>query len=292
MKILVTGAAGNLGRALLQKCRDRHEVVATDIVTLPEDLAGEGHVTFKQGDTFDPAFFREVATGCDAICHAAALHGGNVKTHSHQQFIQANVGGADMICQTMLDLGIERIAFSSTSQVTVGRGGDMSGASIITDQTPPRPDTIYSLSKFMAEQVYDHFARIHGLRVSCLRYCGFGYWGRTPLGTSLVSRYLESIDIAEANLRCIECDAIRSEMFYVGPINPLTTSDMVKACVEPETVLEKYWPGSVDLLKKAGRPMDDPLWPKLEVTRLCQVTGWRPEYTFEILLEELKTNPR
>ena len=122
MKILVTGAAGNLGRAILQKCRGRHEVVGVDIVALPEELASEDHFTFKKGDAFDPEFFRDVATGCDAICHTAALHGGNLNTHSREQFIQVNAGGADMICQTMLYLGIERIAFSSTSEVTIGRG--------------------------------------------------------------------------------------------------------------------------------------------------------------------------
>jgi len=32
MKILVTGAAGTLGQALLEKCRGRHEVIGVDVV--------------------------------------------------------------------------------------------------------------------------------------------------------------------------------------------------------------------------------------------------------------------
>lgn len=292
MKILVTGAAGNLGRALIEKSRGRHQVVGADTVALSDELADQKHVTFRQGDVFDPAFFREMANGCDAICHTAALHGGNLKTHTHDQFIQANVAGADMICQTMLDLGIKRMAFSSTSEVTIGRGWDRSGPVVITDQTPPCPDTIYSLSKLMAEQVYDYYARLHGLRVACLRYCGFGYMTGHQIGTAYVSRYLESPDVAEANLRCIESDAIRSEVLYVGPLNPLTGPDMVTACTEPRTILEKYWPGCVDLLERAGHAVDNHLWPKLDVTRLRQITGWEPEFTFEALLEDLQNKER
>lgn len=288
MKILVTGAAGNLGRAILTKCRGRHTVVGLDITELPADLAGEDHVRFSIGDAFDPAFFREHAIGCDAICHTAALHGGHLKTHSQEQFLQTNAIGANMICQAMVDLEINRIAFSSTSEITIGREWNHSGPAVITEHTPACPDSSYSLSKFMAEQVYSYFSRRHGLRVSNLRYCGFGYLQAQQVGTNRVSRYLESTDVAEANLCCIENDAIRNEVLYVGPINPLSGPDMVTACADPHTVLEKYWPGCVDRLEKAGQPTDGPLWPKLDATRLCQITGWQPEHTFETLLDQLE----
>ena len=103
MKILVTGAAGNLGRALLEKCRGRHEVIGADVVEPPPEVAGADHVQFVRGDVFDELFFREVAAGCDAICHTAARHGGHLQTHTHEQFIQKNAIGADMMCCAMDD---------------------------------------------------------------------------------------------------------------------------------------------------------------------------------------------
>ena len=288
MKILVTGAAGNLGRALLSQCRGRHEVIGADVVEPPPEVVDADHVQFVKGDVFDEPFFREIAAGCDAICHTAALHGGHLKTHTHEQFIQKNTIGADMMCQAMVALGIGRMAFSSTSEITIGRGWDASGPVIVTDHTPPCPDSVYSLSKLMAEQVYSFHAHKHGLRISCLRYCGFGYIRSDQVGSALVSRYLEASDVAEANLRCLESQSIGFEVFYVAPISPLTGPDLVIACTQPDQIMEKYWPGSIDLLGKAGRSVDDPLWPKLDVTRLRQLTGWAPQHSFDALMTLLR----
>ena len=129
---------------------------------------------------------------------------------------------------------------------------------------------------------------MHGLRVACLRYCGFGYIPEGKAGAQLVSRYLEPSDVAEANLCCLESDHIRFEVFYVAPVSPLTGPDMAVACRDPEAILEKHWPGSVELLRGAGFSTNDPLWPSLDVTRLRQVTGWEPAVTFDALLAELR----
>ena len=289
MRLLVTGASGCLGRALIAQCRGRHQVVGVDLVEPPEEVAGDDHLEFHVGNAFDEKLFRELAEGCDAVCHTAALHGAHVRTHTLAQFIETNVGGMEMVCRVMSELRIERLAFSSTSEIVVGRDWTASGATLITSATKPCPDSRYSLSKLMAEQVGRYHATHNGLRIACLRYCGFNRTSRYgDYGLGLICRNLDPSDVAEANLKCIESNRFDFEVSYVSPVSPLTAADMATATTDPAKILEKHWPGSVELLASAGRAIDRPLWPRLDVTRLRQITGWEPAYTFDDFLAELK----
>jgi nucleoside-diphosphate-sugar epimerase len=53
-------------------------------------------------------------------------------------------------------------------------------------------------------------------------------------------------------------------------------------------VLEKYWPGSVPLLKAAGYSIPPILWPVADITKAKQVLGWQPSWGFGDLIAELR----
>jgi nucleoside-diphosphate-sugar epimerase len=70
MRVLVTGAGGNLGRATLPALAEAgHTVRALDF--RPLDIPHELVVA----DVRDARAVAEAAAGCDAVVHAAALHG-------------------------------------------------------------------------------------------------------------------------------------------------------------------------------------------------------------------------
>ena len=95
-------------------------------------------------------------------------------------------------------------------------------------------------------------------------------------------------DAAEANLLAAERDRVEDDVFHIGPLNQLTSQDVVKGLTDPEAVLEKHYPGSVELLKKADVPIRPALWPVTRIDRARQILGWVPQYTFNDYLEHLR----
>jgi nucleoside-diphosphate-sugar epimerase len=75
MKILLTGATGNVGRGMTQRLRDTgHELVLYDMNRLPEEELFRG-LEFVQGDAQQGIGLDRAAQGCDLILHTPAWHG-------------------------------------------------------------------------------------------------------------------------------------------------------------------------------------------------------------------------
>lgn len=77
MKYLITGGAGFIGSALVQRLvLDGHEVVVLDDMSRgrPDRLAGLP-VTVHQGDVRDPDLVTRAMHGCEAVVHAAYIQG-------------------------------------------------------------------------------------------------------------------------------------------------------------------------------------------------------------------------
>lgn len=86
MRVLVTGAAGHLGRALLRLLTEKgYQAVGTDIVAGPDVLL--------LGDLRDAQWVTRHVHNFDAILHVATLHKPHVATHSRQDFVDVNVSG-------------------------------------------------------------------------------------------------------------------------------------------------------------------------------------------------------
>jgi nucleoside-diphosphate-sugar epimerase len=69
-RVLVTGAAGLLGRAVLDRLAERRVAVTALVLDDPGDLAAE---TVVVGDAGDPAVVRRALAGVDAVVHLAAI---------------------------------------------------------------------------------------------------------------------------------------------------------------------------------------------------------------------------
>ena len=67
-KVLITGAAGQIGSFLRHHLADRYEFVLTDVVA-PADLGGH---RFIEADIADLEAMRAVCQGVDTVVHLAA----------------------------------------------------------------------------------------------------------------------------------------------------------------------------------------------------------------------------
>lgn len=123
MRVLVTGATGYLGRAIVDACREAgHEVVAFARRASSSGLTG----TLVDGDVRDGDAVRHALRGCQAVVHAAALV--SVWRQDRREFDDVNVGGLKNVLEAAQSLGVERVAYTSSFLALPPAGASTPGA--------------------------------------------------------------------------------------------------------------------------------------------------------------------
>ena len=144
MRIVVTGAAGFVGREIIAQGGD-HEWVALD--TSCDVLASRPNVECISGDICDQAVLRRVfADGCDAVIHLATVPGGAAE-QSPGLARDVNVNGTMLLAEHARKAGSPpRFIFASSIAVF----GDPLPPSV-NDATPIAPRMYYGAHKAMME---------------------------------------------------------------------------------------------------------------------------------------------
>lgn len=170
MTVLVTGAAGFVGLALVRRLRDDGEAVRGLALPgdrrLPELRALDVEVV--EADVTDGAAIAPHFAGVDRVFHVAALvHG----WHPWARYRAVNIGGTQQVARAALAAGVGRLVHVSTSDVFgIPRDGR-----VIDESQPydywgePYPDT-----KIDGERWLWQFHRESGLPVSVI-YPGWVY---------------------------------------------------------------------------------------------------------------------
>ena len=109
MKLLITGGTGYIGGALVAAAAARgHEVVVFSRTASSSGLPGR----LVNGDIRDAEAVAEAASGCDAICHTAALV--SIWRRRRRDFDDVNVGGLRNLLSAAARAGITRIVYTSS----------------------------------------------------------------------------------------------------------------------------------------------------------------------------------
>ncbi|MDB5800733.1 MAG: NAD-dependent dehydratase [Rhodocyclales bacterium] len=159
-RIVLTGAAGRLGRVLREPLRTlATTVVLTDIKELETPtVAGEEFVIC---DLADHAGVGRLLEGADLVIH----FGGISQEDEFAPILQSNIIGQFNIYDNALTCGIKRIVLASSNHVT----GYYPADEVIDAKQPMRPDGLYGLSKCYGEMLASFFNDRHGLESVCLR---------------------------------------------------------------------------------------------------------------------------
>ncbi len=163
MRILLTGAAGSLGRVLtLGLCDLGHEVIGLDLVPEPEGFTGHWHTA----DCSDPEAVRAVFAEerLDAVVHMA----GRTDETDLPAELTSHVITTAALLDSMLEHRVTRIVYAGSNHA-VGRTPrrDLVSGSL-SDQALPRADSFYGVAKVAAEALLQLYADRHSIdAVSC-----------------------------------------------------------------------------------------------------------------------------
>jgi UDP-glucose 4-epimerase len=106
-------------------------------------------VDVRVGDIVDEAAVRSAVAGVDTVVHTAALlHVNDPPASSRIRYEEINVNGTRNVVDAALSAGVRRLVFFSTIAIYGPSHGQT-----LTEETHPRPDTLYGETKLTAESL-------------------------------------------------------------------------------------------------------------------------------------------
>jgi nucleoside-diphosphate-sugar epimerase len=170
-RVLVTGAAGLVGRVVTRAFADHGAAVTALVYADPGDLAEVGADRVAVGDAGDPGLVREALADVDAVVHLAAL-----PTPVHGTALEV-FGGNTRATFTVLEeagsLGVRRAVVASSFSILglPWARRTLHPAYVPVDEDAPlQIEDPYGLSKQVDEATAEMMARRHGMDVVALRF--------------------------------------------------------------------------------------------------------------------------
>lgn len=168
MKVLITGATGFIGRALIEKLRyeDVGEIRAA--VRSPHNVLPKDVVVHAVGNLSGQTNWHSALSGVDVVIHTAAhVHVmGRNPSAAETEFFRVNVEATLKLARQAVMAGVQRFIFISSVKV-LGEGSQ--NGRIYKADDLPNPADPYASSKMEAEEGLTALARETGLEITILR---------------------------------------------------------------------------------------------------------------------------
>ncbi|TVQ29421.1 MAG: NAD(P)-dependent oxidoreductase, partial [Geminicoccaceae bacterium] len=203
MTILVTGASGFVGAALVEDLVSAGEtVIGLDRQSPPPELlsavaAGPGRAAWHKVDVTDRRALAEAFAGAAvrAVIHTATITAGEVRDRTDPAGIVAvNVNGTLAVLETCRDHGVGRFVLAS-SNAAYGRTVFEPGP--LREACPVDPVSMYEITKFAAERAALRLGELHGIDVRIARLSSvFGPWERATGVRDTLSPLLQVVRLA------------------------------------------------------------------------------------------------
>ncbi|GAB3506239.1 NAD(P)-dependent oxidoreductase [Pseudoxanthomonas daejeonensis] len=279
MKVLVTGSAGRVGRAIyVALAAAGHEVAGIDIT--PSSTSG------LVGDFADPALLGRALAGTDAIVHTAALHAPHVPHASEATFRRINVEGTRRLLDAATAAGVRRIVFTSTTALYGSAATPPGRAGWVDETLEPQPQTVYHHTKLEAERLLAQAAAQGGPVLRVLRMSRCFPEPVQVMAAFRLHRGIDARDVAAAHLAALAHQGPASACFVVSGAPPFGRGDAGALLADAPAVLARRAPDLLAALARRGWSPPATIDRVYDPGHAISTLGWRPRFGFEEVLAQ------
>lgn len=206
-KILITGAAGEIGKMLNPALKTRYDL---RLLYHHHVLPAEPHEEIRIGSITDLSYMVDVSKGVDAVVHLA---GYPWEDATFDEVLTTNIVGTYSVFEASRRARVKRIVYASSNHVTGFH--EVEGVYTSPDM-PVRPDGYYGVSKVFGEALGRYYADAFGLSVICLRIgtCRPDSAVKQRQNDRILSTWLSPRDAAQLVWRSIEAETVRFGIYY------------------------------------------------------------------------------
>ncbi|MEX0853193.1 MAG: NAD(P)-dependent oxidoreductase [Bauldia sp.] len=292
--IIVTGGSGKVGRACVRELMQHgYDVTSIDLVPPPGQTnpPTPSNVRFSRADVTDfgqamaaLSMIDERVAKVTAIVHLAAIPAPG-QAPNHVTFATNTISTYN-IFEAARQLGIRNVVWAS-SETVYGIPYPKGPAYVPVDEAIQRPETAYSLSKLVGEEIakqycrWDRRLKIIGLRFSNVMepedYARFPAFDKDPRSRHWnLWTYIDARDAAQAIRLALEARITGAEVFGIA------NADSVMSRPNDELLAEVF-PRA-----KRQRPVE-PNESLISIDKAREVLGYRPKYSWR---DRLKARPK
>jgi len=282
MRILLTGATGQVGRAIGERLAEQHVVIGLSRMSVRAPSIHE-HVQETLGSEGAVRRIKQLVQPCEAIIHAAAAISGDSRDPG---LSLTNCWGTQQVVELAHDWSNVPVIFLSSVPV-VGPPGRLP----ITEDRPVAPPSVYHASKVFGENLMAIAAQA-GCRTASLRLtspAGPGTPETRILGTFVRralageplrvagrgtrrQNYVDVRDAAAAVEACLNSRA--AGVYNIAGETAISNMDLATVCVR---ALQSSSP--IELTGKTD-PDDDVSW-DVDISKARQAFGYQPRFGIE-----------
>lgn len=299
MKVLVTGANGFVGRAVLLRLNHISGMIVLGSVRRPAKFVDVGAPLVKVGELSDQTDWSGALAGVQAVVHTAArVHVEDVAAADPlAEFRRVNVEATLNLALQAAAAGVKRFVFLSSIKV---HGEVTVEGQAFTEEDTLLPQDPYAQSKHEAEQGLRKLMLDTGMEVVILRpplVYGLGVKANfaalirsvqrgwpLPLGAVRNQRSLVALDnLVDLIVTCLCHPAAANQTFLVSDDHDLSTVELVRGIARAAGLAARLWPVPVWALQAAASALGKGasmrrLYGNLQVdiSKARTVLGWVP----------------
>ncbi|SFI11484.1 NAD(P)-dependent oxidoreductase [Bradyrhizobium sp. Gha] len=276
--VIVTGGSGKLGRACVKDLLDHgYNVVNADVTPPAVDLCPFVQVNLTDLDrTIELLSGMEWyhKRGVDAVVHLAAVPMPGVVAIS--EVFGINTASTYNVFEAARRLGIRNVVWASSETLLGLPYKDPPPYLPVDEDYPARPETAYSLSKAVGEEIARQYCRWDPLlKIACLRFSNVmdpAEYGQFPSFDPEDRKfnlfgYIDARDGAQAVRLSLETDIKGAEVFVIANADTVSPTPSVE-------LAQKYFPGVPFKRKISGNET------LLSIDKARRVLGYSPKHSW------------
>ena len=208
-KVLVTGAAGNIGSHFVTHNHTKYDIRMLERVGGKDISPLKGLGEYVEGDLTDLGFLKSACEGIDTVLHLA---GDPSPSATWDSLLPSNIIGTYNAFVAAKAKGCRRLVFASSIHAVSGYPVDVQ----VKPSDPINPGDLYGVTKCFGESLGRYMAEQEGLSNIAIRIGGFNTLdsARGKHGKRMIDAFVSHRDLDQLINRCIDAEHIQYAIFH------------------------------------------------------------------------------